>query len=157
MALLERMFAHSSRLSLDAQMFLCPLLVSLRHPPCLIRKNASTYNSRQSHMKNTLAHSSLSSLPLQPQILNLTVTCPGCGAFSQTVNPTQPGYYDIERKAVKAYINQSVYRLEESAEREIYRQGLERADLSLPQTSGFNDEAILMTGSLDALTPLLFY
>jgi hypothetical protein len=34
----------------------------------------------------------------------LPVVCSGCGALSQTAEPDQAGYYDLERKAVKTYL-----------------------------------------------------
>lgn len=38
------------------------------------------------------------------QMLNLPRSCPGCGAFSQNISSDQPGYYDLCRKPVRAYI-----------------------------------------------------
>lgn len=31
----------------------------------------------------------------------LPVCCPGCGAYSQTIEPADPGYYDVSRRRVK--------------------------------------------------------
>lgn len=37
-------------------------------------------------------------------LLDLPRSCPGCGAFTQTTNPDQAGYYGEARKAVQAFI-----------------------------------------------------
>lgn len=49
-----------------------------------------------------------STSPLQqqyssPEILAdvFPICCPGCGAFSQTVEPDEPGYYNLERKQTR--------------------------------------------------------
>lgn len=34
----------------------------------------------------------------------LPVSCPGCGAFTQWIDPKEAGYYTTTRRAVKAYI-----------------------------------------------------
>lgn len=34
----------------------------------------------------------------------LPLQCTGCGAFTQTTDPTQAGYFNLERKAVQEYL-----------------------------------------------------
>ena len=36
------------------------------------------------------------------QLSKLPILCPGCGAFTQTISPEQPGFYGTNRKSVRA-------------------------------------------------------
>jgi hypothetical protein len=42
----------------------------------------------------------------------LPVCCPGCGAFSQTVEPDEPGYYNTSRKQTRKLLAASKQTLE---------------------------------------------
>ena len=43
--------------------------------------------------------------PTRPDpVLDLPRFCPGCGAFTQSTIPDQPGYYGVNRKAVQAFL-----------------------------------------------------
>jgi hypothetical protein len=46
-----------------------------------------------------------SEAPQSPTRKRLPLQCPGCGAFSHTTDKTIPGFFDLERKAVKSYLN----------------------------------------------------
>ena len=41
---------------------------------------------------------------LRSQLLDLPLSCPGCGASTQTTKPLQPGFYSTNRKPAKAFI-----------------------------------------------------
>ena len=43
-------------------------------------------------------------IPTHSQLLSLPRSCPGCGAWTQIVDPDQPGFYTTNRKSVKAFI-----------------------------------------------------
>lgn len=44
------------------------------------------------------------SLAQPDKLLDLPRSCPGCGAFTQSTNPDQAGFYGANRKAVQAFI-----------------------------------------------------
>ena len=48
---------------------------------------------------------------------NLPVSCPGCGALTQNVDPGSAGYYSLSRRAVKTYLR-SLMREERQADSE---------------------------------------
>ena len=52
--------------------------------------------ARQVHVESAAAPRSL--------LIDLPLSCPGCGAFTQIIDSTQPGFYSINRKSVKALI-----------------------------------------------------
>lgn len=84
-------------------LFLCPLLascVSISHGP---RRRCLRPRRHQLHVDTTIT--SLHSLPDPSHLLDLPRSCPGCGAFTQTVSPEQPGFYGTNRKSVKAFID----------------------------------------------------
>ncbi len=45
--------------------------------------------------------------PALTRAMALPITCSGCGALNQTVNPGEAGFYSITRKSVKAFIAQN--------------------------------------------------
>ena len=87
------------------------------------------------------------SVPTDAQLLYLPRSCPGCGAFTQTKDPSQPGFYTTNRKSIKTFIpsNEGAQKshLDESR---VYEQVLENANVSLISHSGlivseYDDEA----------------
>lgn len=44
----------------------------------------------------------------------LPISCPGCGAFSQWVEPEEPGFYNLDKGSVKKYINRTLSRAKEA-------------------------------------------
>lgn len=53
-------------------------------------------------------------LPWPSLLLDLPRTCPGCGAFTQIKDPSNPGFYSINRKAVNAFVAQRRHGLRET-------------------------------------------
>ncbi|KXJ96904.1 hypothetical protein Micbo1qcDRAFT_3987 [Microdochium bolleyi] len=65
--------------------------------------------------------------------------CTGCGALSQTVLPNQPGYYSLDRKAVRKHIGVEVAPVQEptsSAEDTIIQDVINKADQSELERQG---------------------
>lgn len=66
-----------------------------------------------------------STLPLQAtkthgsshKLRSLPVSCPGCGALTQDVEPGTAGYYTRSRKAVKSYVK-GLYHIKDAAEKD---------------------------------------
>ena len=69
--------------------------------------------------------------------LGLPKTCPGCGAFTQTVKTGDAGYYSISRKSVRAFVAQregSIRRISEEAR--IFDHAVQKADPIILQSLG---------------------
>ena len=63
----------------------------------------------------------------------LPSTCPGCGAYSQTQNPSEPGFYDESKRRVKAFLSSQNARAQ-AAEDAMFDRGLKEANPSLLAT-----------------------
>lgn len=61
------------------------------------------HQTRRVHVEATNPHDDSAGLDPNPAH-KLPAQCHGCGALSQTVVPDQPGYYNLNRKAVRLFI-----------------------------------------------------
>jgi hypothetical protein len=89
------------------------LRLSLLSPPRKLFSRAKLSGNR--HPSQLLARSQLRNLstatqscpePSKPVEDVLPVCCPGCGAYAQTVEPNEPGYYGKTRKHVRKLISE---------------------------------------------------
>lgn len=71
--------------------------------------------------------------------------CTGCGALSQTSNPHQPGYFDLERKAVKAYIGTDEPSGRSRSEDRIYEAALRQLDPKELEKQGVDVRALALS------------
>ena len=91
-------------------------------------------------------------------VSGLPRTCPGCGAFSQTLEPGEAGFYSATRKPVQIFIASqhapTRQRLEEEAH--TYATAVAHADQGLLQSLGLGQDSQSVEGSvLFAVTLLL--
>lgn len=56
---------------------------------------------RRQHQCFSTSYSQLEQPAVEPLADVLPVCCPGCGAFSQTVEANEPGYYGTSRKSIR--------------------------------------------------------
>lgn len=124
--------AELCRLEAAVPLFLCPALLDPPLPP--VRRLKSIGGSRAlstSARRRTLSRSSVAE-PLHhvstPPAPTLPLSCPGCGAPSQTVDPDAAGYYSASRKAVKAYLTPTSER-----EDSVFQQAVQNLDRSLKE------------------------
>ena len=84
------------------QLFLCASLASWTSIGRELQRRRSTHYRRQLHLDAiaTPSHGRLN----PSQLSKLPILCPGCGAFTQTISPEQPGFYGTNRKSVRAFI-----------------------------------------------------
>jgi hypothetical protein len=89
----------------DLPVFLCPGLIAAPRAPHQRRQLHSTPG------RAVLAISTTSQLPKRIEsssqgasITKLPLQCPGCGALSQTIDKDAPGYYNLKRRSVSAYL-----------------------------------------------------
>lgn len=83
-------------------LFLCPSLASCANISHDLGRRLSRPRRHRLHVDGTATPSH--GFPTPSQLLSLPRSCPGCGAFTQTVSPVQPGFYGINRKSVKAFL-----------------------------------------------------
>ncbi|KAI1471919.1 uncharacterized protein F4812DRAFT_416018 [Daldinia caldariorum] len=77
-------------------------------------------------------------------VQKLPSQCRGCGAFSQTTFPDQPGYFDLSRKAVQNYLNpQLVNRARR--EDQVYEEVLKNLDHEELKRKGVDVEALALS------------
>ena len=101
--------AHAIRTTslLNAPSILIPLFLC----PSLVSSTSSGHNfggQRRRHKLHVDATATIpADLPSPSQLLSLPRSCPGCGAFTQTVSPEQPGFYGTNRKSVKAFVSRN--------------------------------------------------
>lgn len=117
-------------------LFLCPSLASCANIRHDLRRRLWRPRRHQLHVDCAATRSH--SYPTPLQLSSLPRTCPGCGAFTQTVSPEQPGFYGTNRKSVKAFIGCNGQRLSKgyNGESNLFERVLEAADASLLSQMG---------------------
>lgn len=59
---------------------------------------------RSQHTQSYETSSTTEISPDKAVVRRLPLQCTGCGAFTQTMDPSQPGYFNLKRKAVQEYL-----------------------------------------------------
>jgi hypothetical protein len=112
-----------------------------------VPKNFSTFR-RARQQAATIAPSdhpttSPSSPPAQAQTQRpLPRACPGCGAPSQTYDKEEAGFYNIDRKVVKQYLECHATKKDEVKEDTIYTKALKQVDAELLKEIGLDKEVL---------------
>ncbi|KAM7218803.1 hypothetical protein V8F06_005817 [Rhypophila decipiens] len=102
----------------------------------------------QGEQKQTVAH------PTR----ELPENCVGCGAFSQTTIPGEPGYYNLARKVVKEYmgiIAPEARRRPRSEAENVVKQALEGLDLQKLATTGVDLTHMLPSETVESKESVL--
>ncbi|UNI20081.1 Mitochondrial ribosome small subunit bioproteinsis protein [Purpureocillium takamizusanense] len=133
--------------------YLCP---ALRFPDCgaLSReRRAPPYKSaatqcRMNHTEVIASEHVSATPPTETPTLparKLPVTCSGCGAFTQTDDPQQFGYYNPDSKRVRTWLRPKVSdrRVEEAEEDKIVDEALKNVDSKLLEELGLNTTAMV--------------
>lgn len=128
---------HGTSLGSTLPLYLCPAAARC---PTLYRSGHATTTGNPGHRLLPLRQARklhLTSRPkqdddsIQPTpSRTLPVQCAGCGALSQTAVPDEPGYFNLDRRAVKAYLGLLKEEQRQSSEDEILQDALRnRGDL----------------------------
>ena len=119
-------------------LFLCPSLASV---------GRWRLRPRRQQLHLDAASTSLHRFPTPSQLLDLPRSCPGCGAYTQTISPEQPGFYGNNRKSVKAFIGRKGQCPGEGdhGESEIFECVIGAADASLLSHMGLQGEGETIT------------
>ncbi|KUJ18246.1 uncharacterized protein LY89DRAFT_614876 [Mollisia scopiformis] len=116
--------------------FLCPGLLRTAQSKILQSHSKSLGSPLISQRRciASITHTSTQASAADSRIAlrRLPQQCIGCGALSQTVNETGAGFYTLSRKSVKRYLEVSSDH-KDSAEDQIVRAALSRADVSSPE------------------------
>jgi genetic interactor of prohibitins 3, mitochondrial len=88
--------------------FLCPAVLRPGIFELPLRQLVLPNRHRQAIRQSVRLHTDVQSKPSQtevsrPKLLLLPVSCPGCGAFAQNMDPNEAGFYSATRKAVKTF------------------------------------------------------
>ncbi|KAI1333974.1 hypothetical protein F5Y15DRAFT_403345 [Xylariaceae sp. FL0016] len=151
---------QSSRVELP--LFLCP---SARSISCLPRTSSvATHRLRPStwsaprrclHMQ---ADNSSTTVTIDPAVHKavpvhkLPRQCTGCGALSQVAHPSQPGYFDLKRKAVKSYIGAEEDADISRREDEIFKNALGAINKEDLEKQGVDVQSLVLgLGSVDTV------
>ncbi|KAI0392725.1 hypothetical protein F5Y17DRAFT_435253 [Xylariaceae sp. FL0594] len=143
---------------LELPVFLCPSVRNLPRRPLHARAVSRLQDakwrtpSRSLHLQ---ANPSTTTAPVseldgqQPTpTRKLPKQCTGCGALSQTTEPNQPGYFDLDRKAVKKWLGieePSGRRRQERQEDKLYEDVLRQLDRSELEKKGVDVEALALS------------
>lgn len=103
MASIPRFLAKDYSTHCSIPTFLCPIPLRL-----LLARRGRICKSRlqMRSLQLSTAGTPPKALPLPSRLLTLPRTCPGCGAFTQTTNPNNAGFYSLKRKSVNAFVAQ---------------------------------------------------
>ncbi|QYT01457.1 hypothetical protein H0G86_008494 [Trichoderma simmonsii] len=140
--------------STGVPLYLCPAVVGLSSKLSSISLRASTSISQRranhteavsSNIKSTTE--SPSTELLQKPVRRLPLTCSGCGAFTQTEDPEQLGYYDVSKRRVREWLHPIARRSSplEGDEDKIVNAALESLDQARLKELGL-DPATLVEG-----------
>lgn len=118
MAYFTRLVAQIPPSKHNIYAFLCPFLSSF-HPRAgfMRRRRGCDSSSQPCRFLVQTSNAPHQPLPSPSLLLDLPRTCPGCGAFTQIRDSSNPGFYSINRKSVNAFVAQRRHALREAGER----------------------------------------
>lgn len=144
--------------SSSVPLFLCPAVGSARHirTPRVAPSSRTTtlYSRRFNHTEAAIqdipateTESPPKEAPAEPR-RRLPLNCTGCGAFSQTADPQLLGYFDLNSKRVKKWLNPEEYEPKRTASEEdgVVDDVLKTLDQSQLEALGLKP-SLLMSGA----------
>ncbi len=117
---------------IELPVFLCPAFSRFVHCAPKLFRSLHIISSHEQRQLARLPYSDANLLPketLEDPIKNssrLPRQCAGCGAFSQTSDNGEPGYYSLSRRSVKAFLTPGtdLMNTKRASEREIIEASL---------------------------------
>lgn len=98
--------------------FIFPLLARFHPAAGFVRRRcAYDASSQPRRFQVQTSKTRHQSLPSPSLLLDLPRTCPGCGAITQFTDPSNPGFYGINRKSVSAFVTQRRRGMREAGEK----------------------------------------
>lgn len=156
MRVAARPLAHISARSWTIPLFLCPSLASSAYAvnsPTNRHARANQPRTRRLHVE-TARGPEKQIFQASPGPHALPWSCPGCGAFTQIVDPKEAGFYTTTRKSVKAYIANQTGReaTERLQDNETYTSAVKNVDGALLKELGLDDVSGSGNGTPAAFT-----
>lgn len=122
----------------DLPAFLCPAFLS-------VAQNQTSKCSPQRRRVHTTPEHAIALHPDIPDIkltgkelheasklAKLPAQCTGCGAFAQTVDDDEAGYFNLKRKSVREFLQTKSRRVRRESEEQVVKESLKRAAESNP-------------------------
>ena len=143
MRAVTRSIANNLARPYSIPLFLCPFLASSANavrPPSNRHARGTQPRARRLHIE-TARGPEKQIFQASPGPHALPWSCPGCGAFTQTVDPKEAGFYTTTRKSVKAYIANETGRggTERNREAETYTCAVQNVDGALLKELGLDN------------------
>lgn len=143
--------------SSSVPLFLCPAVGSARHirtPRVAPSRTTTLYSRRFNHTEAVTQDVPIAENELPPKEApaeprrRLPLNCTGCGAFSQTADPQLLGYFDLNSKRVKKWLNPEAYEPKRTASEEdgVVDDVLKTLDQSQLEALGLKP-SLLMSGA----------
>jgi len=118
--------------------FLCPLLRKVPPIPLLApNRNVRRSKTQKRGYQLESAKPLTQDLPIPSNLLALPRSCPGCGAFTQTVNSEGAGFYSPTRRSVKSFVAQ--HARGQLRDEDIFKQVVNHADQDILQKLGLSE------------------
>ncbi len=99
----------------ELPVFLCPALLRHGHQPGWGPSTSINFNRSQTrrHVHTSVQHThslydNNNNHNTDRCLLRLPQQCPGCGAHSQAHDDQEPGFYSLERRSVKTYVDKTI-------------------------------------------------
>lgn len=146
--------------SAPVPLFLCPSLASPNRRLTVRRPNTGGLSGDRIPSQRRKFHSDvlnnrvepIESAPLNQQSgksadRKLPTTCSGCGAFTQTTDPDQLGYVNLQNKRVKNWLDQKDFNSEAEATREadVIAKALDGLDAGQIEALGLDPASMFAT------------
>lgn len=125
--------------SFDIPTFLCPVLLSYtptrfnRSP----RQQSLPLRTGQRRCLHKVDSNTIAS-EISPLKLELPILCTGCGAYAQTYDQEKPGFYTLNRRSLKAFLQGKDEGSRKREEDEIVLKALQSADSNLIESLGLD-------------------
>ncbi|KAI4716579.1 hypothetical protein E4T48_07242 [Aureobasidium sp. EXF-10727] len=131
----------------SVQPFFLPLISSLSSLNLGAKRLSSTEASLPAHDQHDLIQRKQNET--KQKTLRLPLSCPGCGAPSQTVAPEEAGFYKLSRSAVRKFV-------QDDAKKEdlIFQATLDKVDNKVLQDLGLDSPPIATQESTQKQTPI---
>ena len=152
MKIVARALARPSLLRWIVPIFLCPLVQSARLSPTSIPTKQSSKPQRQHRCLQFETNKPAIDYELPPPLAarKLPLTCPGCGAYSQTLAPKEAGFYSSTRKPVRAFLaaqREPAADARQDEETAIYNKVIKGTDSALLDKLGLDNGASVEEGN----------
>lgn len=138
--------------SVRLPVFLCPAVLRATHTfdysqPCrtgrLLKQRGCATQLRKLHVEKEASVENTNDVVSTLDIIGrLPLQCPGCGAFSQTFEAGEAGFYTTTRRIVAEFIDSAVESNNISEEDSIVRQALEKLDPKAQSEFGLQSQDI---------------